>query len=64
MNSTQASTIVWTVSQDGGQTISGAYGGKSAKAKAVKESAGASSKMTVAEFRRQHPTLTMVFFDR
>lgn len=54
--------VVWTVSQDG-STVSGAYGGKAAKAKAKKESGGKSDKMTYGQFRQKYPHLEVVFFD-
>jgi hypothetical protein len=57
----ESEKVVWTVSQDG--TVSGAYGGKGAKAKATKESGGKSVKMTYSHFRQMYPRLEVVFFD-
>ena len=54
--------IVWTVSQDGGGTVSEAYGGKGgAKEKAIKESGGKSTRMTYGQFRSLHPNYDVVF---
>lgn len=55
--------IVWTVSQDGGGTICGAYGGKRAKEKATKESGGKSTRMTYGQFRSRYPYHDVAFLD-
>ena len=55
--------IVWTVSQDGGKTVCGAYAGRGAKRKATVESGGESRRMTYAEFRQRYPGVNVIAFD-
>lgn len=51
---------VWTVSQDAGKTVAGAYAGKDAKRKAARESGGKTKSMTADEFSAAYPHFEII----